>query len=171
MPETLRHIVLVGPMGAGKSSVGAALARRLNVGLRDSDDEVARYCGRSIPDVFSTFGEADFRALELAAVHHLLASTNQLVIATGGGAWVQEAVRRACENTPCVSVYLQTSPETSYARVRGDAGRPLLQVDDPVERLRELLEARERHYKLADIHVTTDARNHNEIVNDIVERL
>ncbi len=148
------NLVLVGFMGAGKSVVGQALARRLGRPFVDADDVVERRAGRPIATIFAAEGEGVFRALERAAIAEV-ASRGGQVVATGGGAVADPANLAALRATGLV-VYLAARPETLAARVAG-SDRPLLAgAADPAARVRELLERREAAYRAADAVVETD---------------
>lgn len=164
-------IVLVGPMGAGKSTVGRQLAKRLSVGFHDSDACIERFAGMTIPEIFAEFGESHFRAVEAAVIHQLLAECSGAVISLGGGAFVQPSVRKICEHYGAISVYLETSPEMSWERVRDSSHRPLLNVDDPISRLRELLDARKGSYEQATCRLLTDSLSPEELVDAIKDAI
>ncbi len=149
-----QNVVLVGFMGAGKSVVGQALARRLGRPFVDTDDVVERRAGRPIATIFAAEGEEAFRALERAAIAEV-ASRDGQVVATGGGA-VADPVNLAALRTSGLVVYLAASPETLAARVAG-SDRPLLRgAADPAARVQELLDRREAAYRAADAVVETD---------------
>jgi shikimate kinase len=164
-------IVLVGPMGAGKSHVGRLLAQRSKLPFYDSDDELESFVQMSIPDIFAAFGEGHFRSLERSIVHHLLATDDAAVLSLGGGAFVQEEVRILCRHYRATTVYLQTTAETSWERIKDSENRPLLNVENPVERLRALLKKRKQHYESASHIVSTDSRSPEAIVDEITDLL
>lgn len=138
-------IALIGMPGSGKSSVGRQLARRLNWAFTDADTEIERQIGCTIRAYFEQHGEAAFRDVEQAVLARLL-SAERLVLATGGGAVVREASRRLLASGAVV-VYLRSTPEELMRRLRHDTQRPLLQVNDPLRRLRELFEQRDPLYR------------------------
>lgn len=146
-----RAIVLTGPMGAGKSSVGKRAAKRLRLPFIDTDSVVAREHG-AIPEIFATHGEAHFRRLEADVVAQAVESGG--VIALGGGAVVTESTRELLRNVP--TVFLSVSREVVPSRVRGK-GRPLLAGDDdPVERWASILQERLPLYlEVSDIEIDT----------------
>jgi shikimate kinase len=149
------NIVLVGAMGAGKTAVGRALARRLGRRFVDTDHEVERRAGKPVAAIFATEGEATFRALERDAVAEVAGRTAQ-VVATGGGA-VADPTNLAALRATGVVVYLAARPETLAARVGGGEGRPLMGgAADPAARLREILGRREAAYRQADLVIETD---------------
>lgn len=140
-----RPIVLIGLPGSGKSSVGRRLAHKLDFGFSDSDAVIERYLGCSIRDYFEREGEAAFRDVEQMVLAELAASA-QGVVATGGGAVLREANRRALRDHFHV-IYLRSSPEDLLKRLRHDTKRPLLQVADPLARLRDLHDQRDPLYR------------------------
>jgi len=137
-------------MGAGKTTVGRLLAKRLRRRFLDCDHEIEVRTGVRIPVIFEIEGEAGFRKRESQVLTEL-ASEQNLVLATGGGAVLAEANRRCLRETGCV-VYLCAPPETLYERTRRDRNRPLLQVEDPLSKLQELYSVRDPLYReVADI--------------------
>jgi shikimate kinase len=141
----LSAIALVGMPGSGKSTVGRHLARQLGWRFVDSDHEIERQIGGSIRSFFELHGEAVFRDVEQQAVAALCGQPDQ-VLATGGGAVLREASRLALKGH-CQVVYLRSSPEELFRRLRHDTQRPLLQVRDPLKRLRELFHERDPLYR------------------------
>ena len=138
-------LALIGLPGGGKSTVGRHLARNLNVPFFDSDHEVERRIGGSIRDYFAVHGEEAFRDIEQDVIAQLT-QADAGVIATGGGAVLREANRRALHEHSTV-VYLRSAPEELFRRLRHDTRRPLLQVPDPLRKLRELYHARDPLYR------------------------
>jgi len=138
-------IALVGMPGSGKSSVGRQLARRLTWAFADADAEIEHQVGCTIRDYFERHGEPAFRDAEQAALSSLL-SRDRLVLATGGGAVVREANRRALA-TQSEVVYLRSTAEELMRRLRHDTHRPLLQVNDPMRKLRDLFQERDPLYR------------------------
>jgi shikimate kinase len=138
-------ISLIGLPGGGKSTVGRHLARNLNVSFFDSDHEVERRIGGSIRDYFAAHGEEAFRDIEQDVITQLMRS-DAGVVATGGGAVLREANRRALHEHSTV-IYLRSTPEELFRRLRHDTRRPLLQVPDPLRKLRELYHARDPLYR------------------------
>ncbi|TMJ15327.1 MAG: shikimate kinase [Alphaproteobacteria bacterium] len=137
-------IALVGLPGSGKSTVGRQLARRLGLSFTDSDNAIEQRIGCSIRLFFEREGEAAFRDIEEEVIHGLCATEG--VIATGGGAVLRETTRERLHSAAHV-VYLRSTPEDVFRRLRHDKGRPLLQVADPLQRLRELHEERDPLYR------------------------
>ena len=145
-----RHIVLVGPMGAGKSHLGRLLAARMGLAFFDLDAAIEAAAGLSINALFATEGEAGFREREARALADVLGGS-PAVIATGGGAVLADANRAAMRERGRV-VYLSVDPATQLARVSGSTTRPLLQATDPAVRLATLQAIREPLYReVADL--------------------
>ena len=140
-------IIFVGLPGSGKTTIGRQLARRLGLTFVDSDHVIEHRLGCSIREFFAREGEVSFRDLEQEVIDELT-QTHQGVIATGGGAVLREANRRHLHERGQV-IYLRSTPEDVFRRVRHDNARPLLQVDDPLGRLRTLFEARDPLYREA----------------------
>ncbi|MEO5840955.1 MAG: shikimate kinase [Acidimicrobiales bacterium] len=147
------HLVLVGMMGAGKTSVGRRLARRLGWRHVDADKRIERTTGRTIPDIFAVDGEAGFRAIEHDVLETLLRVPGRTVISTGGGAVLAPANCALMRERGTV-VWLRARPETLLTRVGKGNGRPLL-VDDPAAALRRISAERESAYANA-AHVVVD---------------
>jgi len=138
-------LVLIGLPGSGKSSVGRQLGRRLNLTFDDSDTRIEQRIGCSIRDYFEREGETSFRDIEQSVLAELVPGAGG-VIATGGGSVLREANRRLLQQNSRV-IYLRSSPEDLFRRLRHDVKRPLLQVADPLGRLRELHAARDPLYR------------------------
>lgn len=155
-----RTLVLVGIMGAGKTSVGQVLARRLGAEFTDSDHEIEVAAGMTVPEIFARFGEPYFRAGEARVIERLLAGTPR-VLATGGGAFMQEGTR-AVILARAVSVWLRVEPEVAFDRVKGKPGRPLLAGPDPRGALERLIALRYPVYALADVTVDSLAGERHE---------
>ncbi len=155
-PVLCRTIVLIGIMGAGKTSVGQALARRLAVPFTDSDHEIEAAAGMAVPDIFARFGEAYFRGGERRVIARLLAGPPR-VLATGGGAFVEPETRAAIRGAG-LTVWLRADLDTIWDRVKGKGGRPLLAGPDPRGTLRALMDRRYPVYAEAD--VTVESRAH-----------
>jgi len=174
MSSALRKIdkplVLVGLMGCGKSSVGWRLAAKLGVEFVDTDDEIAKAAGMSIPEIFAELGEAAFRDGEVKVISRILAGGPK-VMATGGGAFISPMVRAEIERVG-TSVWLRGDLETLWGRVEGKTSRPLLNAKNPKQVLADLMDARYPTYALADIVVHTRANNtHEVVVDDIIKAL
>ena len=164
-PRQIRNVALIGFMGCGKSTVGQALARRLDFEFVDTDRLIEAQAGRTIPEIFAQEGEAAFRARERALVESL-AARERLVIATGGGVGAQPDLLESLKRHALV-VWLWASPETLWERCRQQTHRPLLQVPDPLARIRELLAAREPVYRRADLLINIEGRAQWQLVGQI----
>ena len=158
-----RAIVIVGMMGAGKSSIGRRLAQALGLGFVDSDDEIEKAANLTIPEIFERHGEAHFREGERKVIARLMAEGSR-VIALGGGAFENPATRRKVAGAG-LSIWLRADFETLMARVRRKSHRPLLQTSDPEATMRRLLSAREPNYAQADIVVPSRDEAHSEVVH------
>lgn len=172
MRNAARHgnVVLVGPMGSGKSHVGRLLAARLGLAFVDADAQVETEAGMPIPAIFAAEGEAGFRARESKALTDTLARGGQ-VVATGGGA-VLDAGNRAAMRTAGRVVYLQVEAAEQLRRLAGDSGRPLLAVADRAQRLAELQAQREPLYRdVADLVFETGGRSPEAIAEALAARL
>lgn len=157
MPD-LANIVFIGPMGAGKTSLGRRVAERLGLVFVDADQVIEQRTGASIPVIFECEGEAGFRAREKAVIAELCGRSGQL-LATGGGA-VLDVDNRAALKAAGLVVYLQTSVAQQLARVQRDRNRPLLQTADPAARLHDLAQQRNAMYReLADLTFDSDGMN------------
>ncbi|MFI6442708.1 shikimate kinase [Streptomyces sp. NPDC050759] len=162
------QVVLVGPMGVGKSTVGQLLAERLGVGYRDTDDDIVAEQGRTIAEIFVDEGEPAFRAIEKAAVRRALAEHDG-VLALGGGS-VLDADTRALLAGQQV-VYLSMDVEEAVKRTGLNAARPLLAVN-PRKQWRELMEARRHLYEsIATTVVATDGRTPEEVTRIALDAL
>ncbi|MCG8429431.1 MAG: shikimate kinase AroK [Chromatiales bacterium] len=163
-------IFLIGPMGTGKSTIGKQLAKLLDYQFDDTDWEIQRRTGVDIPTIFDFEGEAGFRKRESAVVD-ALSEIDRLVLATGGGVVLDVENRKALTGRGVV-VYLHCSPEQQYERTLKDKNRPLLQTEDPLQRLVSLMEEREPIYReMADIIVVTENRSAQSVAKEIVRRL
>ena len=152
------NIFLVGLMGAGKTSVGRVLARRLGKAFYDCDQEIERATGVKVPVIFDIEGEAGFRAREARALAELVTRTD-IVLATGGGAVLSAANRQLLAKHGVV-VYLRATATDLWQRTRHDRNRPLLQTPDPLARLKELYEERDPLYRIAaDIVIDTGSQS------------
>lgn len=153
-PKLPKTLVLVGLMGAGKSSIGRRLAQRLGVDFLDADAEIETAAGRTIPEIFAELGEPAFRDGERRVIRRLLEDRTPHVLATGGGAFMAEDTRAAIREKG-LSLWLKADLETLYERVARRSNRPLLKTADPKETLRGLMAVRYPVYAEADIVVET----------------
>ena len=168
--EQSSSIYLVGMMGAGKSTVGRWLARRLKLRFFDSDHEVERRCGVKIPVVFDIDGEAGCRTREAQVIEELTA-LDSVVLATGGGAVLRPENRARLAARGFVT-YLHAQPDDLYARVRHDRNRPLLATGNPLGRLRELYQERDPLYReIADLVVETGSQSVQALARELLDKL
>ena len=164
-----RSVVLVGMMGAGKSSLGRRLAARLGIRFVDADTEIEKAAGMSIPDIFSTRGEAEFRAGEAKVIARLLDEGPQ-VLATGGGAFMHPETRQNIKRTG-ISIWLKAELPVLMRRVMRRDNRPLLKTADPEARMRELMTERYPIYAEADLIANSRDVPHDVIVDEILDAL
>ena len=170
MFSAIPSIFLVGPMGAGKSTVGRRLAETLRRDFLDSDGLIEQRAGASIPLIFEMEGEAGFRAREKAIIAELTQRPT-LVLATGGGAVLDPDNRRCLAGRGFV-IYLCASVDEQLRRTRGDDNRPLLRTADPRSRLAQLFAQRDPLYReIADLIVASDGQTLRAIVQQILDRL
>ncbi|AZS49675.1 shikimate kinase AroK [Entomomonas moraniae] len=168
----MKGITLVGPMGAGKTTIGRLLSKELDFLFIDSDREIESRTGAAISWIFDVEGEVGFRDREQAIIEDICqTNTNGFVLATGGGAILREQTRRILSEKTTV-IYLHASVEQQIARTAKDRHRPLLQVDNPEKVLRELIAIREPFYReVAHIEVVTDERPPRFLIQYILELL
>jgi len=164
-----RSVVLVGMMGAGKSTIGRRLSLRLRLPFLDADTEIEAAAGMSIPDIFETRGEPDFRDGEARVIARLL-DGGPAVIATGGGAFLREETRRRI-TAQAVSIWLKADADIILKRVRRRADRPLLQTPDPAATIGRLIGEREPVYQHADITIWSRDVPHEKIVDECIDAL
>jgi shikimate kinase len=162
-------IVLVGLMGAGKTSIGRRLAEKLGLPFIDADVEIERAAGKTIPDIFADHGEAHFRDGERRVIARLLENGKQ-VLATGGGAFMNDDTRAAIKANS-VSVWLKADLDVLLKRVAKRGGRPLLENRDPAEVLQNLINLRYPVYAQADITVESLDVQHGHMVNAVIDAL
>ncbi len=164
-----RSVVLVGMMGAGKSTIGRRLATRLRLPFLDADIEIEAAASMSIPDIFATHGEPYFRDGEARVIARLL-DNGPAVIATGGGAFMREETRNRIRDK-AVSIWLKADADVIMKRVKRRADRPLLQTEDPAATVSRLLEAREPVYQSADLTIWSRDVPHDRIVDECLDAL
>lgn len=169
-PERGPHVLVIGMMGSGKTTVGKRLATRLGVPFVDTDAEVVSRAGMSVPEIFAARGEAGFRAEESAVLADLAGRTDPTVIAVAGGAVLAESNRDTLRAAGII-VWLRARPETIIGRIGDGRGRPLLQ-DDPAERIRSYDALRRPIYsELADLVVDVDGRGPRSVLEQCLRTL
>ncbi|MCH2547869.1 MAG: shikimate kinase [Alphaproteobacteria bacterium] len=165
-----KPIVLVGLMGAGKSSIGKRLAKAIKVPFRDSEYEITQAAACSITDIFEIYGESMFRDLERRVMTRLLTEEKPAVIATGGGAFIQPKIREAVKQN-AVSIWLDADVDVLYERVSRKRSRPLLEKGDKRQILQDLLTERTPYYAEATITISSDMGAHENVVSKALEAL
>jgi len=165
-----QNIFLIGPMGAGKTTMGRQIARRLHMDFEDSDHAIEAHTGADIPLIFEKEGEEGFRKREIAIIDELTQMQN-LVLATGGGAVLAEENRQHLKNRGIV-IYLHSDIKHLLERVRHDKNRPLLQTEDPEAKLREIMQIREPLYReTADIIINTGQQSIRSVINVMLDKI
>ena len=164
-----RPIVLVGLMGAGKTSVGRRLAEKLGIPFVDADHEIEAAAGKPIKEIFADHGEAYFREGERRVIQRLIGNGAQ-VLATGGGAYMNDETRQRIQEHG-ISVWLKAALPILMKRVAKRQDRPLLQAEDPEAVMRGLMEKRYPVYALADVTVESRDVQHGQMVNDVIRAL
>lgn len=164
-----RNIILIGFMGTGKTVVGRALAERLRWKFMDTDRLIEERAGKSIPEIFAESGEEAFRKME-GEIARELPTMRHCVIATGGGFPLREENRRAAMDAGRV-ILLVASPEEIWHRIGQSRHRPLLQVENPMDRIRQLLAERSAAYDAIPTRISTDRRAPEALAAEILELL
>jgi shikimate kinase len=164
-----RLIVLVGMMGAGKSTIGRRLAARLNLPFIDADTEIEAAAGMTIPEIFELHGEPHFRDGEARVIARLL-DGGPAVLATGGGSFMREETRRRVAEK-AVSIWLKAEPDIILRRIKRRADRPLLQTPDPAATVSRLLSEREPVYQHADLTIASRDVPHDKVVDECLDAL
>ncbi|TCR67335.1 shikimate kinase [Bosea sp. BK604] len=165
-----RAVVLVGMMGSGKSSVGRHLATRLGLPFVDADTEIETAAGMTIPEIFAQRGESEFRDGERRVISRILTTRAPLVLATGGGAFMNAETRQRIAELG-ISIWLKAEVDVLMRRVRKRSNRPLLQTADPEATMRRMLAEREPIYALADLTLLSRDDPHEVVVRDAMAAL
>lgn len=164
----MKNIVLAGFMGTGKTEVGRMLAQKLGYTLIDADTEIEKDQKMTIAEIFKQYGEPKFRDIEADVIRRLSMMKNT-VISTGGGAVLrQENIDNLRKNG--IIICLTASPETILKRTSNSNNRPLLQVDNPLEKIKELLEFRKPFYEKTDIMIDTEGKSPLRVAEEIIEK-
>ncbi|MGB7291226.1 MAG: shikimate kinase [Thermodesulfobacteriota bacterium] len=164
-----KNIYLLGFMGAGKTSVGKILAEKLQLEFCDLDELIEAECGKTISGIFSEDGEAFFRDLESKKLRSVSQISGQIV-ATGGGIVLRQSNWKIMEDGG-VTVYLKASTDVLWNRIKNDTSRPLLRVEKPFEKVRELLSMRIHLYEKADIVIETENKSPETVADYIIGQL
>lgn len=165
----MKNIVLTGFMGTGKTEVGKILSRKLGYVLVDTDTEIEKEQGITITEIFKQYGESKFREIESNVIKRL-SEINNAVISTGGGAVLrQENMDNLRKNG--VIICLTASAETILKRTGNNNDRPLLQVDNPLQKIKELLEFRRPYYEKADVMIDTEGKTPLGVADEIIEKV
>ena len=165
----MKNIVLMGFMGAGKTTIGKKLAKALECEFIDTDEWIEKEQGRKISDIFAEEGESAFRNMETDLLKRLQNSEDKFVLSIGGGMPVREENRALLRNLGTV-VYLKTSKEEIIRRVSGDTNRPLLQGGALEEKVTNLMNAREQIYReTACVEILTDDKEPQKVVSEILK--
>ncbi|UPA24097.1 shikimate kinase [Shinella oryzae] len=161
-----RNLVLIGLMGAGKSAIGRMSSQALGIPFVDSDHEIERVSRMSIPDLFATYGEAEFRALETRVIKRLLRSGPR-VVSTGGGAYINENTRRHIKRGG-LTVWLKADLDVLWERVSKRDTRPLLKTENPRQTLENLMNARYPIYAEAEVTVISRDVRKETMVDEVL---
>ncbi|MCT4575187.1 MAG: shikimate kinase [Alphaproteobacteria bacterium] len=166
------NVILVGLMGAGKSTVGRRLAKKLDKKFIDADREIEKAAGCSVSDIFELYGEKEFRKLEYRVISRLINDNSDYVLSTGEGAFITDEVREKINETKNLkTIWLKADVEILFDRTSRNNRRPLLEVENPKEVLKKLMNERTHIYSQADITVDSTQGHHNEVVNKIISIL
>jgi len=168
--KSTQNIFLIGPMGAGKTTMGRQIAKRLNMHFEDSDHAIEAHTGVDIALIFEKEGEAGFRKRESAIIDELT-QQQQLVLATGGGAVLNKENRQYLKNRGLV-IYLHSDIRHLLERVKHDKKRPLLQTADPAATLKNIMKVREPLYReTADIIINTGQQSIRAVINVMLDKI
>lgn len=163
----MKNIVLIGFMGTGKSSVGKVLAEKLGVKFVDVDEVIEKTTGMKISEIFSKFGESRFRDIETEIIKLITKKKGQ-VIATGGGVVLRDENMKQLKESGVIFC-LKASENVIFERVKGTQNRPLLQVENPKQTIRELLQKRMPLYEKANFCINTEGLTPEEVADKIIE--
>lgn len=167
----MKHIILIGFMGCGKSTVGIRLSYRLRRVVEDTDKLIEKRVGRSISDIFKEEGEAAFRQMETKCLQELMTLKDERIISTGGGLPMKIENHELLKRLGTV-VYLRISPGGVWERLKNDTTRPLLQCDDPMAKIEELLAKRAPVYEqAADVILDVDGKTMEEVLAELENKL
>lgn len=171
MNERKSTVILIGFMGSGKSTTGICLSHKLRCPFDDTDKMIEKNEKKSIPEIFAESGEAYFRDRETQLLRELAKKKTERILSVGGGTPLRVENRKLLHEIGTV-VYLKVSAQTVYERLKGDTGRPLLQGDNPMERIKSLLAEREKIYRsAADIIIAVDEKSQTQAADEIAALL
>ena len=165
----MKNIILTGFMGTGKTAVGRRLAMLLNMELIDVDTEIEKSQQMSINEIFRQFGEPGFREIETEMIQKL-SERKDVIISTGGGAVLKQKNMDALRKQGVI-ICLMASPQTILKRTSHNSNRPLLKVEDPFEKIKELLNFRKPFYEKADILIDTEDKTPLQIAEEIIDKI
>lgn len=165
----MKNIVLVGMMGAGKTTVGEYLSAKLNRELKDIDRVIEQEQKKSIIEIFTDDGEEVFRKLESETIEKF-SNMSDLIISTGGGA-LEKANNLSNLQKNGIIIYLEADIEELFKRVKNETQRPLLKEQDPLEVIKKLIKKREKFYLMADITIITDNKSPEKITEEIIKAI
>ena len=165
----MKNIVLVGMMGAGKTTVGEFLSAKLNRELKDIDRVIEQEQKKSIIEIFTNDGEEAFRQLESETIEKL-SNMSDLIISTGGGA-LEKANNLSNLQKNGIIIYLKADIEELFKRVKNETQRPLLKEQDPLEVIKKLIKKRKKFYLMADITIITDNKSPEKITEEIIKAI
>jgi len=167
----MKNIILIGFMGSGKTTVGRRLSYRLKQTMTDTDKLIEKEQKQSIAEIFSQFGEQHFRDLETECIKQLIETAKTEIVSTGGGMPLRLENRKLLKELGCV-IFLRVKADSVFERLKNDTSRPLLQGDNPQEKIREMLEIRNPAYMdTADIIIDVDDKTFDMILDEIEEVL
>ncbi|EJF97170.1 shikimate kinase [Bartonella taylorii] len=161
-----RALVLVGLMGAGKSVIGKRVATILHLPFYDSDQEIEKAANMTITELFETYGEPEFRALEQRVILNLI-KKKPLVLATGGGAYINQDIRKAIHQNG-ISIWLKVDLDILMKRVSRRPTRPLLQTENPKETMKKLMEQRYPIYAKANLTINSHKESHHTVAKNVI---
>lgn len=165
----MKNLILIGFMGAGKTSVGKALTKKMGMQFVDTDERIEKEQGKKIPDIFSEYGEAYFRDLETKLLKDMLTDTKGSIISVGGGMPIREENQVLLRKLGCVC-YLCASKETILSRVSNDGNRPMLNGENLEQKVDALMKSREKIYEqVAHLNICTDGCDISQVVQMILQ--
>jgi shikimate kinase len=165
-----KKIALIGMMGSGKTTIATLLAKEIDFEFIDSDKIFEDENNIKIKDYFEKFTEKSFRQKETQILKNIIKKDN-IVISTGGGIILEKENREILFNSEILTIYLKTTPETIYQRIKNNKSRPLLLVDEPKKEIEKIIKNREEFYNLANITITTDNKTPKEITQELTEEI